>query len=158
MGTYVYGIVEGTADAPAGTGMAGVPLQVLTADGPAALVSELSGEELRLGRDEVLTHERVLEEAMSHGTVLPMRFGVVMGGPDEVRERLLGEHAAELRGQLALLDGKVELNVWEVYEGESLLREAVRRDPAIARLRDELRGKPGDATYYERARLGELVI
>jgi hypothetical protein len=35
--------------------------------------------------------------------------------------------------------------------------EVVSENPEIRRLRESLRGKPEDATYYERIRLGELV-
>jgi len=157
MPTYVYGIIDGDAQAPGAAGIGGAPLQLIPADGSAALVSEIAGSDVRLGRDEVLTHSRVLEEAMSNGTVLPMRFGVVMEDDAEVRGRLLDEHAAELRRQLELMAGKVELNVRAVYEEEPLLRDVLEHEPEIARLRDQLRGKPDDATYFERVRLGELV-
>jgi hypothetical protein len=85
-----------------------------------------------------------------------MRFGVVME-PDEVRSGLLESHAEELRAQLSELAGKVELNVRVVYEEEPLMRELLRTHPEIARLREQLSGRPEDATYYERIRLGEIV-
>ena len=156
MAEYVYGIVDGTADPPARGGIAGAPLRVIGGDGAGALVSDVSGEELRFGREEMLTHSRVLEAAIAHGTVLPMRFGVVME-PDEVRERLLAHHAEELAVQLRELAGKVELNVRVLYEEEPLMRELVAGDPEIAALRERVRGRSADAAYYERIRLGELI-
>src|SRR5438270_6277573 len=157
MATYVYGIVGSGTEAPRAAGIADAPLELIAAGGAAALVSELPGTEPRLGREEILTHSRVLEEAMSAGTVLPMRFGMVMQGAEVVRERLLDAHAPELMHQLEQLAGKLECNVRVVYDEEALMRDVVQRDTAIARLRDSLRGKPDDATYYERIRLGELV-
>jgi Gas vesicle synthesis protein GvpL/GvpF len=157
MAKYVYGIVRGNVAPPTGQGIAASPLDLVAGDGAAALVSDLPGDELQLGREHVLVHARVLEEALSLGTVLPMRVGVVMSGPDEVRDQLLEPHAAEFRAQLDRLDGKVELNVRAIYEEQTLMREAVRDDQDIARLRASLRGKPDDATYYGRIRLGELV-
>jgi hypothetical protein len=157
MATYVYGIVESQAEPRGAAGIADAPLQLVPGDGNAALVSELPGSDLELGRDEILTHARVLEEAMSRGTVLPMRFGVVMESPDEVRQRLLAEHGSELARQLELLSDKVELNVRAVYEEEPLMREVMQRDPRIAELRDAIRGQPEEATYYDRIKLGELV-
>src|SRR5205823_4937798 len=38
-----------------------------------------------------------------------------------------------------------------------LMRDVVAASPAIARLRERLRGVPESAGYYERIRLGELV-
>jgi hypothetical protein len=154
---YVYGIVEAKATAPAGAGIAGAPLGLVTGDEAAAVVSEIEDDRVRLGREEVLVHSRVLEHALKQGTVLPMRFGVVMSGPEEVRSRLLDDHGADLRAQLTELDGKVEIRVRATYEENSLLREVVREHPEIATLRESVRARPDDATYYERIRLGELV-
>jgi hypothetical protein len=155
--TYVYGIVESTARPPKASGIGGAPLAVVAGDGAAALVSDLPNGDVRMGRDEVLTHAEVLDKALAEGTVLPMRFGVVMDGSDDVRRQLLERHAEDLRDQLHDLAGKVELNVRAVYEEDVVLREVVSEDPEIARLREAVRDQPEDATYYERIRLGELV-
>ena len=157
MPEYVYGIVEGGAEAPQRRGIKDAPVRLVAGDGAAALVSDLPEGDLELGRDELLVHARVLEEMLSSGTVLPMSFGVVLEGPDEVRSRLLERHAGELQAQLEHFGGKVEVNIRAVYDQEVLMREVVRGDREIQRLREQLRGKPDDATYYERIRLGELV-
>jgi hypothetical protein len=120
-------------------------------------VSEVEDGPVRLGREAMLLHARVLERALGRGTVLPMRFGIVMSGAEEVRERLLGPHGAELAEQLALLAGKVEIRIRATYDEASLLREVVREVPEIASLRASLQGRSDDATYYQRIRLGELV-
>jgi hypothetical protein len=49
------------------------------------------------------------------------------------------------------------VNVKALYEEESILQEVIRENPEVAELRESLRGKPDDATYFERIRLGELV-
>ena len=51
---------------------------------------------MTMGREAMTTHARVLEAAHSLGTVLPMRFGVVMDGEDEVTHSLLEAHHDEL--------------------------------------------------------------
>jgi hypothetical protein len=155
--TYVYGIVESSARAPKASGIAGAPLAVVAGEGAAALVSDLPDDQVHMGREEVLTHADVLDRAMAGGTVLPMRFGVVMDDSDDVRRQLLERYGDDLRSQLIELAGKVELNVRAVYEEGAVLREVVSDDPAIARLRETVRDRPEDATYYERIRLGELV-
>lgn len=157
MAHYVYGVVESNASAPRGKGIRGARLHLIAGGEAAALVSEIDGGAVRLGREEMLVHSRVLERALTKGTVLPMRFGIVMSGPEEIRSRLLDEHGEELRNQLAELEGTVEVRLRATYDEESLYREIVREVPEIAELRDSLRGRPGDATYYARIRLGELV-
>jgi hypothetical protein len=154
---YVYGIVEESAAAPSAPGIAGADLRVITEHGVGALVSTLPDRSVEMGRDEILTHSRVLAEALSIGTVLPMQFGIILDGPEAVRAQVLNQHAAQLRSQLERFDGKVELTVRGIYDEEALMREVVREYPQIARLRASLRGKPTDATYFARIQLGELV-
>jgi Gas vesicle synthesis protein GvpL/GvpF len=155
--TYVYGVMSAETSPPQLAGINGAPLQSVTSHGITALVSGLDDQELALGRQEITLHERILEETLTHGTVLPMRFGVVMEGDSAVKDRLLDAHHAELERQLREMTGKVELRVRAVYEERTLMREVVEENPAIARLRDSLRSLPEDATYYARVQLGEMV-
>jgi hypothetical protein len=154
---YVYGVVEATATAPRGRGIADAPLRLVASENAAALVSEIGADRLRFGREEVLVHARVLEQALDRGPVLPMRFGVVMDDADEVRDRLLDEHGPELRTQLTEMEGKVEIRIRAAYDEESLLRNVLRERPEIATLRESVAGRPEDASYYDRIRLGELI-
>src|SRR5947209_1940628 len=55
------------------------------------------------------------------------------------------------------MTGKVELRLRAIYDESVLMREVVQEDQGITRLRESLRGKPEDATYYERIQLGEMV-
>jgi hypothetical protein len=156
---YVYGVVrKGGASAPSETGINDEPIALVSADGLAALTSDVPGEYLEAGRDELLTHSRVLERTLEGGgTVLPMRFGVVMPDEKAVRDELLLPHREELAAQLDEMDGKVEMNIKGIYDEAAILREAVAESPEMSQLREAIRGKPEEATYYERIRLGELV-
>jgi hypothetical protein len=156
MATYVYGIVRRTARSLGGKGIGSAQLRRITIGDTAALVSELPGD-LRLGRSEVLVHGRVLERALARGTVLPMRFGVTMDGDESVRVELLARHAQALGAQLEALDGKVEIRIRGVYDQDILMREIVRENGRIARMRKVLRGVPAAAAYYDTIELGGLV-
>lgn len=154
---YVYGVVAGQAPAPKVEGIAGAPVELVAEGDVAALASTSPGEQLEAGREELLTHSRVLQVALESSTVLPMRFGVVMPDAETVRERLLTPHHEELAAQLREMEGKVEVSIKGVYEEAELLREILAEDREAARLREAIQGKPADATYYERIRLGELI-
>jgi hypothetical protein len=158
---YVYGIVASTARVPERSGIEDAPLELISSGAIAALVSDVAGE-LKMGRDAMTAHARVLEEAHAEeahalATVLPMRFGVVMDDGDAVRRDLLDAHGEELVKQLTEFTEKVELKLRAMYEEETLLREVVREDRGVAALRAGLRGQSEDATYYARIRLGELI-
>ncbi|MBV9309602.1 MAG: GvpL/GvpF family gas vesicle protein [Solirubrobacterales bacterium] len=157
MANYVYGIVRKATKAPSRPGIGDAPLQLIGGDGAAALVSELPTERLDMGREELLTHAKVLEEALANGPVLPMRFGVILEDPDAVRRDILEAHSAELLSQLEQFDGKAEMRVRVTYEEQPLMREIVRDNSEISKLRESVRGKPEAATYYDRLRLGELI-
>ena len=158
MSKYVYGVVAASAAPRVGSsGIGGSVVQTIAGDGAAALVSDVPDEELVAGRDELMIHARVLEEAFAEAIVLPMRFGLVMPSEDGVRRELLERHRDELLSQLERFEGKVELRVRASYEETALMREVVLEDSEIAGLRESLKGQPEDATYYERIRLGEMV-
>jgi hypothetical protein len=86
-----------------------------------------------------------------------MRFGVVMPDAESVRRRLLSPHREELAAQLREMEDKVEVSLKGLYDEAAILREVVAEDREVARLREQIKGKPADATYYERIRLGEVV-
>ena len=155
---YVYGVVRARdGSRPKQKGINDEPVRVVAMEGVGALTSNVPDGPLEAGRDELLTHSRVLEQALEAGVVLPMRFGVVMPSEEAVRDELLAAHREELQAQLEEMDGKVELNVKGIYEEQAILREVLEENSEIAKLREFLHGKPDDATYYERIRLGELV-
>jgi hypothetical protein len=154
---YIYGVVPASAGLPSQPGIAGNSLELVGSAGIAALVSDAPDGELTMGREAMTTHARVLEAAHALGTVLPMRFGVVMSDGAEVTRSLLDSHREDLLAQLEEFDGKAELKLRATYEQERLLREVVQEDQDVARLRESLHGAPDDATYYGRIQLGELV-
>jgi hypothetical protein len=156
---YVYGVVRAKRGSkPKGKGIGDKPLRVLVAHGLGALTSDVPHEELEAGREELLTHARVLEEALARGVVLPMRFGVVMPDEETVRADLLEAHRDVLEAQLDEMSGKAEMNVKAIYDETAMLGEVVAENPDIARQREALQGKSDDATYYQRIHLGERIV
>src|SRR4051794_3808951 len=107
---YVYGVVraEGAAP-PQGAGIGDQPIGVVAHGSVAALTSDVPADFVEAGREELLAHSRVLEEAMKGAVVLPMRFGVVMPDEETVQERLLTPYVEALEEQLQEMDGKVEV-------------------------------------------------
>ena len=155
---YVYGVVRARRSSKLRQrGINDEPVSVVASKGVGALTSSVPAAELDAGRDELLTHARVLEKALERGVVLPMRFGVVMPDERTVRDELLEPHRTELESQLAEMDGKVEVNIKGIYEEEPILREVLAENPELRALRERIHGQPEDATYPERIRVGELV-
>lgn len=154
---YIYGVIEAATGAPEVAGIDDQPLRMITHQHLAAIVSELPESRLQLGRRQLQVHGEVLQRAMQRGTVLPMRFGVIMEGAEEITRELLTPHAGGLTHQLSHLQGKVELRLRAMYEEAPLMREAVQGNPEITRLRRMLSSLGERAGEYGRIRLAELV-
>jgi hypothetical protein len=154
---YIYGVVSSDAEPPSLPGIGGASLALIVADGVAALASDAPDGELVMGREAMTTHARVLEAAHASGTVLPMRFGVVMDDEAEVVAHLLVPRHQDLLSQLERFVDKAELKLRATYEEQPMLREIIREDQDVARLRNSLRGAPEEATYYGRIQLGEMI-
>jgi hypothetical protein len=149
---HVYGVVpasERARGAPAGA-------RRIAHRRVAALVADVEPGELPAPR-VLRAHWKVLEEAGSTATVLPVRFGTVMADDRAVVEKFLAPRHDALAAQLADLAGKVQLTVKGFYDEAALMRRVVRRSPAIARLRERVRGLPEAAAYYDNIELGRLV-
>jgi hypothetical protein len=155
---YVYGVIRSEgASPPKGAGVEDGPVGVVAHGSVAALTSDVPADFTEAGREELLAHSRVLEEAMQGSVVLPMRFGVVLPDEQTIQDRLLAPYNEELEAQLRAMDGKVEVTIKGIYDEEAVLREVLAENREVAGLKATIQGKPEAATYYERIRLGELV-
>lgn len=163
MALYLYGVGHRTLAPPAGVdGVAPSTGARVVADGDlGALVADLRSDGPD-GRPPATTanlaaHERVVDAAADCGPFVPARFGVVADNDDSLVNRLLRARHAALIRTLAHLSGRAELRVTVTFEGDHLLREAVARNPLLARLRRRVQGRPATATYYDRIALGEAA-
>ncbi len=153
---YVYGVApKADHDLPPVNGVEDGELHGVEHADLLALTSRL--ERPRLAARDLRAHWRVLERAFEQRTVLPVRFGTVMESEDDVRERLLEPNAERLSALLEEMHGLMQLNLKGRYDEDALLREIVRQNPAIAKLRERVAGRSAEATAAEQFRLGQLV-
>ena len=154
VGTYVYGVVRPGVSV-AVSEEEGVPeVRLIEAGDLAALVSD-SPE--KASREAVLSHNRVLEAALDDSPVVPFRFGFVLTDDDAVRTEVLEAHHDELAKLLERFEGRVQFALKVYYHEDAIVADILAGEPELARLRDETRGQPEDATYKQRVRLGELL-
>jgi hypothetical protein len=150
MALYIYGYVR-SADAREQDG----GVTVLREGEVSALVNELGEEVVAPRRANLLAHAAVLERALEHGPVLPLKFGMV--SEEEVVREDLRRRATELAEQLAAFENRIEMGVSALYREEEVLREVIAENPAVAEARRALEGRPEAATHFQRIHLGELV-
>src|SRR5689334_3185817 len=145
---YCYGVTWADAAEPQRSGgLAGKSVEPVRFEELAALTSEAPEGKIRARRADLMCHFDVLSHAFERGTVIPLRFGIVL---DDVVADFLRPRRDELVRLLRELDGRVELRVTAHYREEAILAEIVRENARVARLR----GEPSQALQLE---LGELV-
>jgi Gas vesicle synthesis protein GvpL/GvpF len=149
---HVYGVVPASAELR----IEDESVRLIAHREVAALVSDIEGEDLRATR-VLRTHWKVLEQAGSSTTVIPVRFGTVMADDDAVVDEFLKPSHEELVATLAEMAGKVQLTVKGFYDEQALMASVVARSPAIARLREQVEALPEAAAYYKRVELGQMV-
>lgn len=155
---YVYGIVGSGLDdlpelAPVG-GMAAPRL--LTVGDVAALVSTLDVPDLLPTRRNLLAHTRVQEALLPLAPLLPVSFGTILPDEDAIMA-LLEAQSARLTGELARIQGHVELNVRAAWKDGAIFREVIAEEPEIRKARDRLRDQPGGDGYGDRIELGRMI-
>jgi hypothetical protein len=155
---YVYGVVRADTRLPEElSGIAGGKVSMVRHEDLAGVVSEISPRALGT-RDDLLGHEAVVEALAAETTTLPLRFGAVVATADALVEEMLGPYHDWFATVLGELDGAREFAVSGVYVEDAVLREVIEEDPDVAQLRERIRELPEDAAYYDRIRLGELIV
>jgi Gas vesicle synthesis protein GvpL/GvpF len=146
-GVYVYGVTSASAATPRVTGVGGGTVHAIAHRGLAAISSSVPDGPLRARRRDLMSHADVLQQALAHGQVLPLRFGTVFADADAVVGGFLEPRHDELQGLLRTFDGLAELSLRAYYVEEAVLTEIVRDDARVARLRAARR--PADVALGE---------
>jgi hypothetical protein len=99
----------------------------------------------------------VIEQVMGEfDSVLPVRFGTIASGADEVRN-LLDRRRREFKRRLAEMDHKVELGVKGFWRDMSGVYEELLGENPFLRQRKEALAKAGDRDLRGKIELGRLV-
>lgn len=157
---YLYCII-GTGEArnfgPIGIGGRGDVVTTINYDNIAAVISGTPITKYELNRDNMVAHQKVVEEVMRDYTVLPVRFCTVSESVEDIR-RVLRKRYGEFGNLLKDMDNKVELGVkalWKDLKGVFL--EIGETEPEIRRLKEKVASVPPDKGYADRINLGRMV-
>ncbi|AWS40640.1 GvpL/GvpF family gas vesicle protein [Streptosporangium sp. 'caverna'] len=158
-GSYVYGIVPVDVELDDARGVGEPPGRVkLIRHGEiAALVSDVATNRPLGKPQDLMAHQRLLDSAAAEVPVLPLRFGAVMTDDESVVDELLTPHHDAFLAGLKELEGRAEYVIKGRYAERAILAEVLGENAEAARLRQEIAGKPEDATWDARIRLGEVI-
>lgn len=140
-----------------GIGGRGDVIHTIRVGNLAAVVSDSPVMEYDQSRRNMLAHTQAQEEAMQHGPILPVRFGIIASSAAAIERKLLQQRAAELHGLLDGLEGRQEASIKAFWFEGIIFEEILKEHDDIRELRDSLMHKPPEGTYYERIRLGEMI-
>lgn len=158
---YVYGIVLAdqcsTFETP---GIGGSVAYTIVQDGVACVVSDYRGREFSaLSKEELvrclLVHQAVVEKAMERYAVLPVKFGTVLSGEDEVHA-FISRGRRRLVSSLAQIQDKVEMEVAATWDTAKVLRELAGQDEIVRARTAVTSASPGGA-FEDKVRLGQIV-
>jgi hypothetical protein len=155
--TYLYAVIPGPADERYGPiGIEDGPVHCISQGAVAAVVSETRQTSLRPQRQHLAAHQRVLTRLMQTGAVMPMSFGVMADGPDDVR-RILAENEDTLTAELQHVNGRVEMGLRVRWDVPNLFEYLVGRHEELRDARDRAFCAGHEPDREEQMALGRLV-
>lgn len=135
-GLYLYGITPNNqARRWKLQGINGAPLiYTISHDGLSAIVSNGAGELLEATQEDLLTHNRVLEQVMQSCSVLPLRLGTVARDAADVHAFL---HTSQrpLRNALKQIERKVEFDVEAAWNGGEIFKLIEEQDDEVRKFK-----------------------
>lgn len=171
IGKYIYCIIGAVQNQTFDTdiaGMEGAKIYTVCFDGVAAVVSNSCLKKYSVSRQNLLMHEKAIEEVMKKYVVLPVRFSTIAESEEKVKKILEKEHG-KFTDLLESLGGKKELGLKAVFarlpDGqvsvsggkEDIYEEILREYPDIRALKEKIQKLPLVKTYYQRMEIGKMV-
>jgi len=159
-GKYIYAIIacaEPREFKARGIGERGDPVRTINHQNIAAVVSDSPVVDYERSRRNMMAHTVILEEVMVEFDLLPLRFGTIATGADAIERRLLAPRHEEFSSLLRRMHGLSEFGLKAFWHERAAFEEVVRENARVRKLRDTLRGRSLEETYYQRIQLGEEV-
>jgi len=166
-GKYIYCIIETKIDrnfGPLGIGGRGDEVSTISYRDLGMVISNSPMTQYVISRENLLAHEKVVEEVMKEFTVLPVRFCTIALSADEIRD-LLDRRHREFKNLLRDMDHKIELGIKGLWKNmNTIFKEIAEENKEIKRLKEKMQdGKdkkniPSTRTFLEaKMEVGKLV-
>ena len=159
---YIYGIVEEPQPRRFSfTGVGEADVFTINHQRIAAIVSDTELPEIDPTRKNVQAHTLVQDELLKEYTLLPMSFGMIAAGEDEVRG-LLEKNYEGLTKELNRLAGMVEVEMKVYWDQEAVIQEIQGENQELSRLKAKINASssPGEIRIHmiEAGRLVENIV
>lgn len=158
-GKYIYCIIasgEPRTFVSPGIGGRGDKLHTICSNNLAAVVSNSPIVKYSTSRDNLLAHEKAIEEVMNEYTVLPVRF-VTIAEDEEKIKRILEKEHDKFTGLLKHIEGKKELGLRAIFKEDVIYRDILEKYENIRVLKEKLTALPPHDSTYQRMEIGRMV-
>lgn len=149
-GKYIYCVIGTKQErnfGPIGIGGRGDEVLTIGYDDLSMVVSDSPMTKYVVSRENMLAHERVIEEVMKEFTVLPVRFCTIAASADEIRN-LLDRRHREFKNLLRDMDHKIELGVKGIWKNMDIIfEEIVEENKEIKKAKDKIQNNPPSPPY-----------
>jgi hypothetical protein len=135
---YIYGIVDKSGFKKFSfTGVGETDVYTINHQKIAAIVSDTEFSEIDPTRKNVQAHTIVQDELLKEFTLLPMGFGMVAAGKDEVLG-LLEKNYEGLTTELSRLSGYVEVELKLYWDPEIIIKEVQGESQELSRIKTKI--------------------
>ena len=158
-GKYIYCIIkikEPRNFGPLGIGGRADELHAICYDGIAAVVSNSPIITYSVSRENMISHEKAIEEVMKEYTVLPVRFATIAKDEEKVKQ-ILRKEGGKFRDLLDKFNGKKELGLKAIFKETLIYQDILKRYENIKELKEKIAALPVDKTYFHRMEIGRIV-
>lgn len=162
-GRYVYCIMDCEENSPpmqlGNTGIGENPVYTIGHKDICAVVSTIPFKEMESSMNDIVAHQRVVEAARERGTVLPVRFGVILKNEEGVK-KLLASSYKDYSKKISTLHGKDEIGIKVLIDKSSLkkIQESAEEQSAeIKKIKAEMSSAKPGTTYFLKLRLQDAV-
>jgi len=158
-GIYIYCIIESKEPlsfGAIGIGGRGDDVYTLSFQDLGAVVSKSPVKKYPVARENLIPHEKVIEEVMETHTVLPVRFCTIAKDEEKVK-KILEKEYDRFKVLLESLENKKELGIKAIFKEDMVYRHILEQNDEIRKLKDKLTGLPPEKTHYQRMEIGKMV-
>jgi len=158
-GKYIYCIIaegERKTFGSLGIGERGDELYTVCFNDIAAVVSNSPIAKYSISRENMLAHEKAIEEVMKGFTVLPVRFCTIAEDEEKVKKILKKEYD-KFKDLLDKIKDKKELGLKAIFKEEVIYKEILEKYEDIKKLKEAIAPKSPELTYYQRMQVGRMV-
>ncbi len=159
-GKYVYCVIEsneGRNFGSIGIGERGGIVSTIGYNDISAVISSSPMTKYVINRENMIAHEKVIEEVMKDYTVLPVRFCTIAASAEEVRT-LLRRRYAEFKGLLRDMDNKVEMGLRGIWKDMNRIFSEIAEDnQEVKKLKKKAESKSGKVDNASKISLGKAV-